>query len=62
MAKTVDAYLENLETVLRGELMKYTTMDHDEGALACARALNTVKDLKDKINTVEDVRRAYLVL
>ena len=61
MAK-VDTYLEELEKTLRSEVIKFTKMGHDEGTLACAGALNTVQELKNKIVNVENIRSAYLVL
>ena len=62
MANRVDNYLENLEKVLRVEMAKYNAMDHEEGIKECGAALAAVNDLKSKINGVENVKRAYLVL
>lgn len=62
MANRVDNYLENLEKVLRVEMAKYNAMDHEEGIKEIGAALAAVNDLKSKINGVENVKRAYLVL
>lgn len=62
MANRVDNYLENLEKVLRDEMKKYNAMNHEEGIKEIGAALAAVNDLKSKINGVENVKRAYLVL
>lgn len=56
----VDAYLERIEEVLRGEIMKYTAMDHEEAVKSCGAALRAVTELKGKIGEVEDVKGSYL--
>lgn len=58
----VNKYLENLEKVLRVEMDKYREMDHEDAIKEIGAALAAVDDLKNKINGVENVKRAYLVL
>lgn len=58
----VNNYLENLEKVLRVEMDKYRDMDYEDAIKECGAALAAVDDLKKRINGVENVKRAYLVV
>jgi len=60
--RKVNTYLETLEVALRGELMKYTAIDHEEAIKVCGNALKAVEELKKQVTNVEDIKSAYLVV